>query len=159
MQSLFHYPKTPPRVGTIILTSYGVFAHENEIPKARAVDAIKMAEQIAGEYDEDSHHLGALMLLLSDVPVDPLLKASAAQKGSVMGLASLGYLISRDSAGVKACRILKEGGGVFLVKLSGTHDKPAVDTLLFSTWQEYQTFLTPILRDGNFEAGKGSSFS
>ncbi|WP_172834569.1 hypothetical protein [Pseudomonas yamanorum] len=159
MQTDRHYPKNPPLVGSILLTSHDSLAHENEIPKARAGEALKMAEEIANGFDDDSHHLGALMLLLSDVPADPLLKASAAQKGSVLGLASLGYLISRRATGAKARQILNEGGGVFLVKLTGDQDAPGAEIQMFSTWQEYQDFLEPLLRDGNFEAQKVSSFS
>lgn len=159
MQTNRHYPKNPPLVGSLLLTSHDSLAHENEIPKARATEALKMADDIANGFDDDSHHLVALMLLLSDVPADPLLKASAAQKGSVLGLASLGYLISRSASGAKARQILNNGGGVFLVKLTGNHDAPGAEIKIFSTWQEYQDFLKPILRDGNFGAQKVSVFS
>ncbi|WP_210711897.1 hypothetical protein [Pseudomonas sp. MWU349] len=154
-----HYPKHPPSVGSIILTSYGAFAHENEIPKSRAADAVRMGKEIAGGFDTDSDHLKALMLILSDIPVDPLLKASAAQKGSVLGLAALGYLLSRHSLGEKVRQALNLGGGVFLAKLTGEPEAPSVEVEVFSTWQEYQDYLEPILKSGNFEAQKGSSFS
>ncbi|WP_172979395.1 hypothetical protein [Pseudomonas kitaguniensis] len=159
MQTNRHYPKNPPRVGSILLTSHDSLAHENEIPKARATEALKMADDIANGFEDDSHHLVALMLLLSDVPADPLLKASAAQKGSVLGLAALGYLISRGAGGATARRILSEGGGVFLLKLTGNQDAPGAEIKMFSTWQAYQDFLEPILRDGNFGAQKVSAFS
>ncbi|MCD5994045.1 hypothetical protein KDX38_11570 [Pseudomonas sp. CDFA 602] len=159
MQINQHYPKHPPTVGSVLLTSYESFAHQNEIPKARAAEALKIGEQIAGGFDDDSQHLAALMLLLSDVPEDPLLKASAAQKGSVLGLASLSYVIFRHSAGAKARQILNEGGGVFLVKLTGVQDAPGAEIQIFSTWQEYQIFLEPILRGGDFGSENVSSFS
>ncbi|WP_130886703.1 hypothetical protein [Pseudomonas tolaasii] len=159
MQISRHYPKNPPKAGTILLTSYGSLAHENEMPKARAAEALKMGKQITDGFDDDSQHLAALMLLLSDVPEDPLLKASAAQKGSVLGLASLSYLIYRHSFGAKARQILTDGGGVFLLTLMGEQDAPSADVKVFGTWQEYQNFLEPILRDGDFGSENVSSFS
>ncbi|EKT4503711.1 hypothetical protein QVM48_27965 [Pseudomonas soli] len=154
-----HYPKNPPSVGSIILTSYGAFAHENEVPKSRAADAIRIGKEIAGQYETDEDHLIALMLLLSDIPVDPLLKASAAQKGSVLGLAALGYLLSRHSSGQAVRQALTHGGGIFLVNLTGDQEAPSVEVEVFKSWREYQDHLEPILSSGNFTAQKPSSFS
>ncbi|WP_225923138.1 hypothetical protein [Pseudomonas xantholysinigenes] len=154
-----HYPKNPPSVGSIILTSYGAFAHENEIPKARAADAVRIGKEIADSYETNEEHLIAMMLLLSDIPVDPLLKASAAQKGSVLGLASLGYLLSRHATGDTVRQVLNQAGGVFLVNLIGDHEDPSVDVKVFNSWLEYQSYLEPILSNGHFTAQKTSSFS
>lgn len=159
MQTDRHYPKNPPTVGTVLLTSYDSFAHENEIPKSRAADALRIGKELADGFDDEAHHLGALMLMISDVPADPLLKASAAQKGSVLGLASLGYLLSYGSTGEKAKRIIEAGGGVFLIRLSGEIENPKADIKVFSSWSEYQKFLGPILKTGDFYPGKTSSFS
>lgn len=154
-----HYPKNPPSVGSIILTSYGVFAHENEVPKSRAADAIRIGKEIAGKYETDEDHLIALMLLLSDIPVDPLLKASAAQKGSVLGLAALGYLLARHSLGDTARKALNHGDGVFLVNLAGDQEAPSVEVKVFKSWREYQNYVEPILSNGNFTAQTPTSFS
>ncbi|ELQ07603.1 hypothetical protein A988_25670 [Pseudomonas syringae BRIP39023] len=118
-----------------------------------------MGKELADGFDDEAHHLGAMMLMISDVPADPLLKASAAQKGSVLGLASLGYLLSYGSTGEKAKRIIEAGGGVFLIRLSGDIENPRADIKVFSSWSEYQKFLEPILKTGGFFPGKTSSFS
>lgn len=88
------------------------------------------------------------MLMLADAPEEPLLRASAAHKGSLLGATSLGYLFSCESTGEKAKRIIQAGDGVFLVELSGDIENPNADIKVFSSWSEYQKFLEPILKLG-----------
>nr|WP_260630612.1 hypothetical protein [Pseudomonas syringae]UVN18013.1 hypothetical protein pPsy0479b_00055 [Pseudomonas syringae] len=48
------------------------------------------------------------MLMISDFPAEPLLKASAAKKGSLLGVTSLGYLLSYGSTGEKRSESSKQ---------------------------------------------------
>ncbi|RMU85945.1 ORF4-like protein [Pseudomonas coronafaciens pv. porri] len=159
MQTYIPYPKNPPTVGTVLLTSYGSFAHENEIPKSCAADALRVGKELADGFDGEVHHLGALMLMISDFPAEPLLKASAAKKGSLLGITSLGYLLSYGSTGEKAKRIIEAGCGIFLVRVSGDIENPKAKIEVYSSWSEYQKFLEPILKTGDFYPVKTSSFS
>ncbi|RMV26869.1 hypothetical protein ALP12_200360 [Pseudomonas savastanoi pv. phaseolicola] len=141
MQTYNYYTKNMPTIGTVMLTTYGLFAHENEIPKSNLTDVLKICEELTDGFDDETHHLSALMLMIADVPAEPLLNASAAHKGSIIGFTSLGYLLSCVSIGEKAKRIIQTGDGVFLVELSGDIDNPTADLKVFNSWSQYQKFL------------------
>ncbi|KAA8690066.1 hypothetical protein [Pseudomonas caricapapayae] len=145
MQTYKYYPKKPPTVGTVLLTSYGVFAHENEIFKSHSADVLGVCEELTNGFVDETHHLSALMLMIADVPEELLLNVSSAHRGSLIGYTSLGYLFSCGSIGEKAKRIMRKGNGVFLVELDGTLDNPTADLKVFNSWSQYQKFLKPIL--------------
>ncbi|KAA8686774.1 putative ORF4 [Pseudomonas caricapapayae] len=145
MQTYKYYSKNPSTVGTVLLTSYGLFAHENEILLSHIADVLRTCKEVTDGFDDKKHHLSALMLMIADVPEEPLLNTSAAHRGSIIAYTSLGYLFSCGSIGENAKRIIQTGNGVFLVELNGTLDNPTADLKVFSSWSQYQKFLKPIL--------------
>ncbi|KAA8690095.1 hypothetical protein [Pseudomonas caricapapayae] len=145
MQTYKYYPKNPPTFGTVLLTSYGLFAHVNEILLSHIADVLRICKEVTDGFDDEKHHLRALMLMIADVPEEPLLNTSAAHKGSIIAYNSLGYLLSCGSIGENAKRIIQTGNSVFLVELNGTIDNPTVDLKVFNSWPQYQKFLRPIL--------------
>ncbi|MHB9831601.1 MULTISPECIES: hypothetical protein [Pseudomonas syringae group genomosp. 2] len=141
MQTYKYYPKNLPAIGTVLLTTYGLFAHKNEIPKSHVTDVLKICKKLTDGFDDEMHHLSALMLMIADAPVEPLLNASVAHKGSIIGFTSLGYLLSYGSISETAKSIIQTGNGVFLVELSGNIDNPTADLKVFNSWSQYQKFL------------------
>lgn len=154
-----HFPKQPSPLGTVLLTSYDHFAHENIIAHAQAAQALLHGGQIAASVDDARHHLHTLTLLLSDAPEEPLLSASAAQKGSVLGLVALGYLITHSGFAAKAREIVENGQGVMLLNITGEGDELLAHPQLFETWQSYTAYLQPLLASGEVAYERMSSFS
>lgn len=154
-----YFPKTPSPLGTVLLTSYDHFAHENIIAHAQAAEALLHGGQIAASVDDARHHLHTLTLLLSDAPEEPLLSASAAQKGSVLGLVALGYLITHSGFEAKAREIVGKGQGVMLLNITGDGDDLTAHPQLFETWDAYALYLQPLLASGDFAYERTSSFS
>ncbi|MFV3406423.1 MULTISPECIES: hypothetical protein [Pseudomonas] len=154
-----HFPKQPSPVGTVLLTSYDHFAHENIIAHAQADQALLHGGQIAASVDDARHHLHTLTLLLCDAPEEPLLSASAAQKGSVLGLVALGYLITHSGFADKAREIVIKGQGVMLLNITGDAEALMAHPQLFETWDDYAVYLRPLLASGDFTHERPSSFS
>lgn len=153
------FPQQPSPVGTVLLTSYDHFAHENIIAHAQAAQALLHGAQIAASVDDARHHLHTLTLLLSDAPEEPLLSASAAQKGSVLGLVALGYLVTHSGFAEKAREIVGNGQGVMLLNITGEGDQLTAHPQLFETWDAYTLYLQPLLTSGDFVGERLSGFS
>ncbi|WP_063834270.1 hypothetical protein [Cupriavidus metallidurans] len=116
-----------------------------------------MALDIAGNVDDPELLPGMLMMLLSEVPAEPLLGAKPQQIGSVLGLTSLGYLLSRQDHAETLRRMLSAGDGVVLLRITGDLDRHHANVEIFEDWEGYQRFLVPILRRGKLQKGDGST--
>lgn len=159
MEQARHFPRNPSTLGTILLTSYDHFAHENIIARPRAEEALQHGSKIAASVEDAARHLHTLTLLLSDAPEEPLLRASAAQKGSVLGLVALGYLITHAPFAAAAREIVRKGEGVILLNITADGEDFTPHTALFETWDDYQVYLQPILAAGDFAAEHHTIFS
>ncbi|MCK9353194.1 MAG: hypothetical protein M0P59_03445 [Gallionella sp.] len=143
--------------GCTLLTVHERLHHKNVIAKSRANDALKMASKIYNESKDQTRLIETIMLLLADVPHDPLLSAKPENIASVLGLCSLGILMHHDSTGMQAREIAERGEGVMILRISGGLDAPKWNIELFNTWAEYEDFLRPLLETSNFVAGKSST--
>lgn len=151
------YPKVQPGGVTHQLTVCGDLYHSNVISTKHRKDAVRKADEIYSSQEDDARALGAIMMLLSDVPEEPLLTANKAQVGSVLGLCALGFMINHKQFGPRARRIAESGEGQMILRLSGGIANPQCEIQLFDTQEEYAAFLQPILASGNFATQKNST--
>ena len=152
------YPKTPPTHGTIVLTVHGQLYHQNEFPRLRAMEAIDMAAKLAEGFATPQDHLGAIMLVLADVPAEPLLRADPQRKGSVLGLVTLGYLLSRTDQASRIKGILSAGDGVLILRVDGTLEDATLQAVeVFDTWDAYSQFARYVGIAESSDIGSNSS--
>jgi hypothetical protein len=154
-----HFIKNRSNQGTILLTTFAEMAHENILAKAHAQVALDKALETVSLINGEVNCLNTIALLLSDTPSEPLLRATAQQKGSVLGLAALGYVLTYSGCGEEARQAVVGGEGVILLRVVGELESLSAEVKVFNTWQEYQVFLAPILASGDFVASMNSNFS
>ena len=144
--------------GTILLTVYGDLHHQNEIPRRRLADMYAAAARLAEGFDSDRSNLGAIAILLADVPAEPLISVSTAQKGSVLGIATLAFLLGRSGHATAVKAALDTGDGVIILRVTGDVEDPQVAAIeVFDTWAKYSAFLAPHVKSGVFQQGSASS--
>ena len=66
--------------------------------------------------------LGVICLLLSDMPVDPLLTADPKRKASVTSIMAASFLLHHPDHEQRARRIIESGNGVMILRISGKLD-------------------------------------
>jgi len=140
--SIRNYPMSPPPGFTSIFTTYDLEHHENYIAVEKAGTALEYGNKIFSSFDTDIHCLGAIILLLSDVPVDPLLSADQARKASVLGLTTLGFVANNDVSGPTARRIVEKGDGVIILRLRGHVEAPEYSIEMFEGRTAYSEHLS-----------------
>jgi hypothetical protein len=151
------YPTVQLEKGTHQLTVCGGLYHSNVISTKHCKDAVRRADEIYSSQEDDTHALRVIMMLLSDVPEEPLLTANKARVGSVLGLCACGFMINHKQFGPRARRIAESGEGQMILRLSGDIENPRYVIQLFDTQEEYAAFLQPILESGNFVIHKNST--
>lgn len=151
------YPTVSFSEGTRQTTFCGDLYHSNMIALTRVKDALRKADEIYHSQENDVSRLGAIMMILSDVPAEPLLTANKANVGSVLGLCALGFMINHEQFGSRARRIASSGEGQMILRVSGGVTDPQHVIELFDTREEYAAFLDPILKSGTFHSVRGST--
>lgn len=136
------YPMSPPPGFSAILTTYNLEHHVNQVPVAKAGAALEYGNNIFSSFEADQHCLGAMMLLLSDVPVDPLVSADQARKASVLGLTTLGFVTNHKVYGPAARRIVEKGDGVIILRLSDHFEAPEYSIETFEGRTAYAEHLS-----------------
>lgn len=151
------YPMSPPLGFSSILTTYNLEHHENRVPFQKAGAALKYGDNIFSSFGTDSHCLGAIILLLSDVPVDPLVSAKQAQKGSVLGLTALGFVANHKVYGPAARQIVEKADGVVILRLSGHFENPEYSIEIFQGRTAYSEHLSNLVENRLGEVVKNST--
>lgn len=151
------YPAVVFNEGTRQTTFCSDLYHSNTIAPTRIKDALRMADELYHSYEDDAQRLGAIMMMLSDVPEEPLLTANKANVASVLGLCGLGFMVNHKEFGPKARRIASSGDGQMILRITGDISDPQYVIELFDTQDEYAAFLDPILKSGDFMSVRGST--
>lgn len=151
------YPSNRQRDGTILLTQWEGLYQESVVPIARQAEAIEYALKMTTPPDEQWSALRAIMILLSDVPEEPLLHANDRNKASVTNLLALGYAIRLRECEPRLRRMLKAGDGIVIIRIVGDMEKQDADVQLFGDWEAYMKFLEPLISSGRLEKGPNST--
>jgi hypothetical protein len=149
------YPGNEPNFGSIIFTHYGEFSHTGELALRRLPDLMKMANSMHEKYGGDLNQmLGVICLIMSDVPVDPLLNADPERKASVSGIMAASYLLHHPDYEQQARQIIESGKGVMILRIYGKLDvkEDGIGPLehkveLFDDWDSYQQFVRPVVKE------------
>lgn len=153
------YPMSPPEHGSSVFTQWGTLYHNNEVPKNRVVDALRVGNDMFNSYDSIEKMLGAMMIILGDVPEDPLVSVSAAQKGSILGLMTVGLSVNDKTKGHRATTIVRSGKGVIILRLRGDLTAPKHELELFDDWKSYMKYVRPLIDGRNGTIVKGSTLT
>lgn len=156
-QSIAAYPMVPPPGHCSILTIYNLEHHENHIPANKATQALEYGASIFAGFDDLNHCLGAIMLLLSDVPAEPLLSTEQARKGSVLGLTTLGLLINDSKHGEIVRRIVMSADGVIILRISGELESASHHIETFEGRKSYADYLQMIIKERGMQQSKNST--
>lgn len=151
------YPANRHPEGTIVFTQWGGLYHESVVPVARQGDAIAMALKMSATSSEKLNVLQMIMVLLSDVPAEPLLHAKSQNKASVTNLLSLGYVLRIDEHEQIARHVLAAGDGVIIVRITGDMDHQSANVGLFEDWEKYTAFLEPLMSNGRLTKSHSNS--
>ena len=102
------YPGNAPTVGSIMFTHFKDFFHTNQLNVARLPDLLRSTKEMHEKYGGDLNRmLGGICLIMSDIPVEPLLNAVPARKASVAGLAAASYLLHHPDYKERVQRIIR----------------------------------------------------
>jgi hypothetical protein len=114
------YPKAPPKFGSVLLSSYELFSHVNEIPKSRVADTLNMTERMFGDFDGRNDDVRrTLATQLADVPDEDSMLATENRKGSVLGIVSLTCALHDPKSGDAVKQAVKTGRSIIIHRLSG----------------------------------------
>jgi hypothetical protein len=149
------YPGNEPTVGSIMFTHYKDFFHTSQLNVARLPDLLQRTNEMHEKYGGDLNRmLGGICLIMSDIPVEPLLNADPARKASVAGLAAASYLLHHPDYKERVQRIIESGEGVMILRIYGELDIKEEDigpleskVELFDNWDSYQRFVLPIAKE------------
>lgn len=156
-QTITPYPEVPPPGYCSILTSFDLEYHENHIPAGKAEQAIEYGERIYSGFENTQHCLGAIMLLLSDIPAEPLISTQQAQKASVLGLTTLGFVLSDPDHAAIARRIVLNSDGIIILRLSGELEKSKYQIETFEGRDSYTEHLKSLINKRSMQQGKNST--
>jgi hypothetical protein len=131
--------------------------HENHIPTGKAEQAIEYGKQIYSGFENAQHCLGAIMLLLSDMPAEPLMSIQQAQKASVLGLTTLGFVLSDPDHAMIAKRIVLNSDGIIILRLSGKLENSKYKIETFEGRDSYAEHLKLLISKNNLQQGKNST--
>jgi hypothetical protein len=151
------YPMSPPIGFSTILTTYNLEHHQNNVPVQKASGALELGGEIFTSFDSDSHCLRAICLLLSDVPLDPLVSATQTQKASVLGLTTLGFVANDRTFGPTVRSIVEKGDGVIILRLSGPYEAPEYSIETFQGRAAYSEHLSNLVEKGSGGVVKNST--
>jgi hypothetical protein len=158
------YPGTEPKHGSVMFTHYGEFFQSGELALRKLPDLMKMCDSMSEKYGGDLNQLlGVICLLLSDVPVDPLLTADAERKASVTSIMAASFLLHHPDHEQRARRIIESGNGVMILRIFGKLDvkEDGIGPLehkveLFDDWDSYQRFLVSVVGEHNMARPRGT---
>ena len=151
------YPGTEPKHGSVMFTHYGEFFQSGELALRKLPDLMKTCNSMSEKYGGDLNQLlGVICLLLSDVPVDPLLTADPKRKASVTSIMAASFLLHHPDHEQRARRIIESGNGVMILRIFGKLDvkEDGIGPLehkveLFDDWDSYQRFLVSVVGEHN----------
>lgn len=120
MREFLIYPKAPPEFGSVLLSSYELFSHINEMPKSRLNDLFSMAERMFGDFDGRNDDVRrTLAAQLADVPDEDSMSATENRKGSLLGIVSLTCALHDPKSGDAVRQAVKTGRSIIIHRLSG----------------------------------------
>ena len=151
------YPADRHPDSTTVLTHWENLYHTNTVPVSRHLDAISYAQNMTKDVEDIDEIPATLMAFLAELPVEELMHADDRRKGSVLGLLSLAYLLRRQDCEASIRRMLANGDGIAIIRITGDLNNYKVSPELFEDWDSYQAFLAPILAKGDMELGKNST--
>lgn len=151
------YPMVPEHGFCSILTTFNLEFHENKVAITKAKIATEYAQSIFSGFDGPEHCLGEIMLLLSDVPTEPLLSTEQARKASVLGLTTLGFVLNDLTHGSVAKRIVQNADGVIILQVTGNLENPQFKINVFDGRETYAKYLATVLEGRDLGKGKNST--
>jgi hypothetical protein len=127
------------------------------VPKAKGQMAVEYANKIYNSFESNEHCLGAIMLLLSDIPETPLLEAQQANKASVLGLTTLGFVLNDSKHGKIAHKIATTGQGVIILRVAGSLETPRANIETFDCREKYLRYLKAVIKKNDLRQVKNST--
>lgn len=148
-----------------MFTQYNEFFHTNELNLRRLPDLLRATNSLHESYGGDLNRmLGAICLIMSDMPVEPLLNADPARKASVTGMAAASYLLHHPDYKEQVQEIVQSGQGIMILRIYGKLDIKDEDigplevkVELFDDWDSYQRFVLPVIKERGMVQRKNSS--